>query len=75
LIYKHAGMSSFATVVKDKEHALYFHDAAEFAVQMEWLRANPEAGRQIGIAARELVLQKGWTASAWMRDCLTVMRV
>jgi hypothetical protein len=71
LIYKHAGMHSFAEIVKEGEHALYFNDVSEFAAKMAWLRANPTEGQRIGAAARELVIVKGWMASAWMRDCLT----
>ena len=73
LLYDHAGMSYLKQWVRDGEHVLFFRTPEEFQQKLELVRADPGLGVKIGETARSLVLERGWTASAWMRECLALV--
>lgn len=72
LLYDHAGMGYLRQWVRDGEHAMFFRTPHEFRDKLELVRREPEMAAKIGAAARTLVLERGWTASAWMRECLAL---
>ncbi len=71
LLYDHPGMWYLKEWVRDGEHVLFFGSPEEFSTKLEWVRRNPGRAAAIGVSARVLVLERGWTASAWMTDCLS----
>lgn len=73
LVYDHAGMAFLKRWVRDGEHVLFFDSAERFRDRLAWVRRNPAGATAIGRSARGLVLERGWTASAWMRDCLSLL--
>lgn len=75
LLYNHPGMEFIRQWVRDGEHVLFFRTPEEFSLKLEMVRADPSLGVRIGAAARGLVLERGWTASAWMRECLDCIKV
>lgn len=73
-IYDHPGMTYFKKFVHDGTHAFYFRTPQEFADRLQHVKQNPEIARQVGLAARAVVLENRWTASAWMRQCLELLK-
>lgn len=73
-IYDHPGMGYFKKFIKDGEHAVYFNSVVDFKDKLQQVKADPQLARRIGAAGRQIVLIQGWTATAWMRQCLSLAR-
>lgn len=68
-IYDHPGMRYFKKYFEEGVHAFYFRTAQEFVERLDYIKRTGVASK-VGLAAREVVLNNGWTASAWMKQCL-----
>jgi len=65
-IYDHRGTYGLKQFIQDGIHAFYFDDIEELLGIIDKIKTNPQIAIDMGQAARELVISKGWTYSKWL---------
>lgn len=69
-IYDHPGMRPLKAWIRDGEHVFFFATIAEFKEKLAYLKRYPRLGVEMGAAARQLVLNQGWTYTGWLTRAL-----
>lgn len=69
-IYDHDGMGYLKQFIQHGVHAFFFKTTDELLDIIKYVKANPVEAEEIRYAGRKLVLEKGWTASAWFEQSI-----
>lgn len=70
-IYDHPGLDYFKKFIRHGHHAFYFKTISDFNTHLDFVKSHPEQAKEIGLAAREVVLRNKWTYSGWLESILT----